>query len=477
MSSPTVIEKFSGTIANCYDSHVHWQATGTFRRHLQLHDLFGAPMQIEQQLQNIWKTHQASNQNSSAHDREWITGFGWDQHRFQTAGTDGDALFTHESLDRVFGARPVFFIRIDGHAAWVNRAALEQAGLWQKRPVGPTGGEIQLKPDGYPNGILLDHAMQIVERLLPARTPAQIRDDLLFGQKIFHAAGFTHIRDLSGDEAQWHVTTELEKNGELALAVEQFFGVEDPNLFDRQLDLAVRLNREWDSADCGGRRGDRHALVRPRGIKIFLDGALGSEGALLSCEYCTRAGHRGLQLLDKPTLRDFIVRTWRNELPVAVHAIGDAAADILAETAGEIESGGLKGELHIEHAELLQRETIARLAKLHHVECFLQPCHYLSDRKWLREKLGPFAGRAFRYRELEDAGIPIWFGSDSPIEEPSVLSTLQAIDLAQRDDDIPPPRHHGTHYQSHPDVAWVPNTHTLFHNGRIESTTFSGRHL
>ena len=462
--------KFSGTIINCYDSHVHWQATGTFRRHLRLHDLHGTSNEVVMQLRQIFESAGVNGSGSG----EWITGFGWDQHRFTTTGYGHASIdFTHEILDRVFGERPAFFIRIDGHAALVNRSALERAGLWRKNPVAPAGGEIQLKGDGYPSGILLDHAMQIVERLLPKQQPSQIRNDLLSAQKLFHEAGFTHIRDLSGDESQWQVTAALESENQIALAVEQFFGVEDPNLFDRQLDLAVRLQGEWNLQQ----RGRNNGLIRPRGIKIFLDGALGSEGALLSCDYCTRAGHRGLQLLDKPTLRDFITRTWQAQLPIAVHAIGDAAAHLLAETATEIEITGIVGELHIEHAELLRSETISRLARLSRVECYMQPCHYLTDHRWLREKIGSLAARAFRYRELEEQGIQIWFGSDSPIEEPSVISTLHAIRAAEMQSDTPPPQHHGAHYHSHPDLDWVPDTKTVFIDDRVAQVKFLGQSL
>ena len=106
--------KFSGTVANCYDSHVHWQATGALYRRLPL----------------------TTNQG------EWITGFGWNQVSTDNpvnAGGTGNVTEPHEILDREFGDCPVFFIRIDGHAAWVNKAALSRAGLWRKNPVAPPG--------------------------------------------------------------------------------------------------------------------------------------------------------------------------------------------------------------------------------------------------------------------------------------------------------------------------------------------------
>ncbi len=442
--------KFSGTLTNCYDSHVHWQATGTYHRRLPQY------------------THQG----------EWITGFGWDQPTVneissREVGATPPGKTPHEILDREFGDHPVFFVRIDGHAAWVNQAGLARAGLWQKNPVAPLGGEIQLKSDGYPTGILLDQAMQIVQRLLPPRTESQIRDDLLLAQEIFHKSGFTHIRDLSGDEVQWQVINGLLRENKIKLAVEQFFEAEDPNLFDRQLDLAIRLQRDYV-----GFADSRTQLVRPRGVKIYLDGALGSEGALLSCDYCSgRPGARGLQMLKESTLRDFISRAWSARLPIAVHAIGDAANHLLAQTAFAIESSGLKGELNIEHAELLRYDTILLLSKLSNVKCYMQPCQWLTDKKWLETKIGPLVQRVFRWRELEEHNIPIWFGSDTPIEEPSFIANLAAIEDGARNGDIPRPKRNVSFYQMHPDSGWVRNTSTVFTNGHVSAVHFCGNEI
>jgi predicted amidohydrolase YtcJ len=451
------MQAFSGRIANCYDSHVHWQATGTFNNRVQLHSLSSlANLEADLRRLEIPETAMAD---------QWICGFGWDQNAF--AEDDAAAHLNHEILDRVFGERPVFFERVDGHAVWVNQSALQQAGLWRAHPACPPGGEIQLKADGFPSGILLDHAMQMIWKLLPPRTTRQIRHDLLTGQDTFLDAGFTHIRDLSGDEAQWQVTSQLAESGDLRLAVEQFFGAEDPNLFDGQLDLAVRLRRNGVAPG---------SLIRPMGVKIFLDGALGSEGALLSCEYCGRPGRRGLQLLDVSTLRDFIRRTWEAGLPIAVHAIGDAAAHLLAGTACHVAGSGVKGELHIEHAELMRVDTIALLKNLPSVTCYMQPSHWLTDRRWLKAKIGHLSRRAFRWADLEASNISVMFGSDSPIEKPSLASTFAAVhDLAANDH--PLPRNPIEYYHSHKDVEWTPHTETLFSDGQVQLVQFLGRTL
>jgi predicted amidohydrolase YtcJ len=112
---------------------------------------------------------------------------------------------------------------------------------------------------------------------------------------------------------------------------------------------------------------------------------------------------------------------------VAVHTIGDAAVDKVIEVATSLHP---QGELHIEHGELIQDSTIAKMRGLQ-VRVHMQPSHYLSDRIFLAEKIGPLQSVLFPWRRLQDHGVPFSGGSDSPVEPASLLRTFQALAAAR----------------------------------------------
>lgn len=415
-------------LENCYDSHLHWQATGMFAHNLKLHDL-KTPEDLGRL--KIEKQHMRG---------DWLVGWGWDQHQMP----NGQFPDRHW-LDKAFPGVPVAFTRIDGHAFWVSTEALKRAGLYYRNPEQPEGGHIYVGDDGYPTGVLIDLAYTPIEKIIPKISPWQVRADLLKGAEILNAAGFTHIRDMSCDETQWNEACKIADQGLLTLAVEQNFSADDPNDFAKILSLARYAKKSHPR------------LLRPSAVKIYYDGALGSEGAYLSQPYQSGSG-RGVIFLERIQLKEMIQLTWESHLDIAIHTIGDEAAHQVVQVATELWEMGETGQLHLEHAEMLRPETIALLRGKNAI-CHMQPCHWLSDKKWLREKLGPLFQYVFPWAALEEAGVAFDFGSDSPIESPVLLATREAL-RDSADNGIPPLRESWLKYHSHRDHNWVPQTYT-----------------
>ncbi len=437
---------FSERISNCFDSHVHWLATGEVHNQLRLNHLASATDVATLKIEN----HHARG--------DWLLGFGWDQNSWP------EKIFPDRHiLDQALGAgRAVAFTRADGHALWVNTEALRRAGLLNYKGEDPQGGRILRDSEGQPTGIFIDTAMKLIEKLIPLRPRGDSRRALLKGMQIFNKAGFTHIRDLSCTPEQWDEAVHLEESGLLTLAVEQFFSVEEGQNFENALSLALRARRQ------------KTVQLRPQGVKIFADGALGSEGAWVSCPYRGGAG-RGLQLYSAEEIRLMMGETWSHGLDLAVHAIGDEAAHQIFLALHELKEKGINGRLHLEHAELLRPETVKLMAG-ENVRCHLQPCHWLSDQKWLEQKIGSLFQFAFPWRALQEAGVSFDFGSDSPIEEPSVRNNLQALSSSAKEG-IPSLLGGALQYHAHSDNAWVPNCYTVFADGVPTEVVFNGRHL
>lgn len=261
-------------IPNLYDSHVHWAATGDSLSRLSLKNL-----KDEGDVRSLQtKPHHFKG--------SWLTGFGWDQNLWSTT----PKFPVRQTLDRHFGKHPVAFTRTDGHAIWLNTIALQTIGLLDenehatdKARAGVDGGHIERDAQGTPSGVLIDMAMEIAMKAIPSFSQDQVKSQLKAGAHHFNTNGFTHIRDLTCDLEQWESAMELYRDNEITLAVEQFVHVMDLENLEKKIHLVKEL------------QPISHPLLRMKGIKIYYDGALGSEGALISEPYgCKCGGLKGL---------------------------------------------------------------------------------------------------------------------------------------------------------------------------------------
>ena len=174
-------------------------------------------------------------------------------------------------------------------------------------------------------------------------------------------------------------------------------------------------------------------------------------------------------------VREVFVRTWQAGLAVSVHTIGDEAAHQVLTVAAEVWREGIHGSLNVEHGEILRPETIALLKETKAL-VHMQPCHWLSDRRWLKEKLGTLYSYAFAWAALQASGISYQWGSDSPIEEASVYNNWKALSESAGEG-IPPLEGNLLAAHSHPDPSWGPGCQSVFENGQIKELIFDGKKL
>lgn len=414
-------------IPRLYDSHTHFLATGEFATGLHLGTLQNPEDLVSWDLQN-----------PAFHRSDWLVGFGWQDQGWKIAPDK-------KILDRLFPEKPVFFARADGHRSWVNSAALKALGLQSE------------------TGILIEKDHLRAWEALPDFSKEQQRRHILSACRVFNKAGFTHVRDMSCTESLWNLLVEMTETQELTLAIEENYTTHDLADFDKML------------ANCLYAKKYETSLVRMKGIKLFYDGSLGSETAYLSQPYYGKPqGNRGMALWKIADVEEVLKRTWSAGLEFSVHVIGDEAAHEIVQLARKVSAQGAVGRLNLEHAQVLRPETIQMMKPLH-VRCHLQPCHWLSDRVWLKNKLADLYRYAFPWEALRAAQIPLSFGCDSPIEPPSFWRNKVALEesvdagIRQFKGDV-------SIAHSHPDATFA-NSMTTLEDGVVKEILFAGKPL
>ena len=214
--------------------------------------------------------------------------------------------------------------------------------------------------------------------------------------------------------------------------------------------------------------------LRIKGLKIFIDGSLGSKTAYLSANY-TDTNNKGLLLWTQTDIEKAIHFSWKNKIEIAIHTIGDEAVHTAAVAAREVAAQGLLGKFHLEHVQIIRPETFKILKPLH-VYCHMQPCHWLSDQSWLKQSIGELSDYAFSWEALRKNKIKFDFGTDSPIEPANIALNIQALEQSSQKKQnlsIPKLQDDWWKYHQHKDLNWG-NGLTQISNGKVSQVILDG---
>lgn len=345
-------------------------------------------------------------------DMPWIIGRGWNQEKWKLG-----RFPTSADLDAAVADRPVWLERVDGHAGWANSAAMTAAKITAATK-SPEGGRIEMA-GGKPSGVFIDAAAQLIDTAKPKPLARDLDRALLMAQQKLLEQGITAIADMGTTIQEWQAYRRAGDKGQLAIRILSYGGD-----IDNMALIGGPGPTPW-------LYGDRLRLV---GVKLYLDGALGSRGAWLKAPYTDAPGQRGLPLLTPAQLRNKMVRASMDHFQVAIHAIGDAAnaeaLDAIADLTADLPGAR---RWRIEHAQVIDPADIPRFARLG-VIASMQPVHQTSDRLMAEARLGPDRLKgAYAWRSLENSGVRLAFGSDVPVESANPFPGL-AVAISRTDD-------------------------------------------
>ncbi len=391
------------------DAHVHVAGYGAA---LEQVDLTGARSWAE-------VVRRAADAAADRPVSEWIEGRGWDQNLWSPS-----TFPDRRELDQALLGRRVLLRRVDGHAAVASAAALAAAGVGRDT-TDPPGGKILRRDDGEPTGVLVDAAVDLVRRVVPAPDDDAIGRRIVTALEGFARVGLTQVHDAGTTARELSVMRRLAAADRLPIRVYVLLDGTDAGLLDREL--------------AAGPTRSGPAMLRVGGVKLYADGALGSRGALLGSDYADDPGNSGLAVSSPETLTAIVQRAARAGFQVGIHAIGDEAVHRSLDAFATIDPRrNLRLRHRIEHSQVIRPADVARFATVQ-VIASVQPTHCTSDMPWAGERLGrERIAWAYRWRTLLDARAAMAGGSDAPVEDPDPRRGLWAAVTRRRPDGSPP---------------------------------------
>lgn len=384
-SSPgRVVELEGAALPGLGDAHIHLDELVQLRSGLNLHGTTSLPEVL------AMVRHVAGSLPSD----QWVVGRGWNH-----SGWPSRHWPSRHDLDQAAGGRPVFLASKDEHSVWVSSAALKRAGIHRETP-DPPGGLIDREADGQPSGIIRE-AWHLFEGLIPKVASADYPELLAAVLAELASLGLCTVHTMDPGETLFALQR-LRDRGHLQVRVVA-------NLPMGGLEGAAGL---------GVRSGFGDSDLRIWGIKAFMDGSLGSRTAEM-------LGGGGVARIPDPDLEELVQRCMAAELNLCLHAIGDKAVH-RALVALEGCAGAWPGwRPRIEHAQCVDPADVPRFRRAGAVAS-MQPIHAVADREMAEAVWGPRARHAYAWGVLADAGVPLAFGSDAPVESADPWRGLEA---------------------------------------------------
>ncbi|MFI9550748.1 amidohydrolase [Nonomuraea endophytica] len=338
----------------------------------------------------------------------WVLAYGLDHNVF------GGRALHHELIDEAVSGAPAHLRLYDAHSVLVSRAALELAGIDGPREFAQRAAVV-CDADGRPTGHLVEHAaMELMTPLLPATPPAVRAERLLELLSGMAATGLTgaHVMDVGADDLDLLTAVEDKHDLPVRLRLAPWCMPGDgPDEFAGLIGMQQKHGRTW----------------RVGGVKLFMDGTVEGGTAWLEHADCHGEGTDAFWL-DPADYRHAVRTLHQVGVPTATHAIGDAAVRHVLDTIEELGAGGPRHR--VEHIETLADDQVGRFARLG-VAASMQPPHTAYTRadhtdEWSRRLGDERAARAWRCRDLREAGATLALGSDWPIAHYDARQILAA---------------------------------------------------
>lgn len=382
------IEFCEGTaVPGFVDAHMHIDSLGLFLSSANLNSTFSR----EELMKKIIEGKEIGG---------WIIGRGFDHNLF----VDDKKPPTINDLDLISKDKPIFIIHRSGHMGAVNSVALE---ILLNIVNDAAAEKIDEK-----NGWIYEDTVMLLYNYIIDNLPTHAYEEIL-------VKSVNHIKE-NGVSAvgvagcNWKCLDALKKldeTGKLSIRTYVYMFIDKPEEIDKVAREAI-ISRI------------HHNKLRINGIKIILDGALGTRTAYLSEPYSDDQTNKGMLLYDPEYLEEIMLRANNHGLQLAIHCIGDACLDQVLRILRKIIRDTRIIRHRIEHASLIRDDQLEIIDIVKPI-VVVQPGFVLSD-KWLIDRLGYERIKwVYRFKSLNKRTV-IALSTDSPVEPIDPRVTIYA---------------------------------------------------
>ncbi len=393
-----------------HDSHMHLHMVGSGMQKVQLY----GSSSIEDVITRTRKFIADHDVPSGS----IVSGMGWNQDYF----TDENRLLNRFDLDQISTEHILILSRACGHVLAANSLAIRTANVTAQTPQ-PEGGHFDVDENGEPNGVFRENANGLIQRLNPPTSVESMMKSLELAMDYAASMGITSVQtmDLNADNAEMMLEAYrrvLEKRPTLRIYQQCNFSTpEEIKVFASQ----------------GHKTGSGDSWLKIGPVKLFVDGSLGARTALMRQPYADDPQTRGIQCLTQDQLDALTVTAHDNGFQVTVHVIGDGAMEMVLDSYEKIIDHGQNPLRHaLIHCQITDLPLLERFRDLG-IYAQVQPIFIHYDSHIVYQRVGTaLADTSYAFGTMLKSGIPVSFGSDSPVEDMNPYHNLYCA-ITRRD--------------------------------------------
>jgi len=334
-----------------------------------------------------------------------VMGWGWNQNFFE-----GEKINpSRYDLDKASDKHPIFVARACGHVGCANSAMIKYFSIDKNTPEVP-GGEIVRDKDGEPTGIFTENAKAIF-RTIQVFNTEEIEELIIRALPHYAKLGITSVHsDDFGDATPYKSVYEayvnLVKAGKLTVRVNEKCRV--PGLENYK----IMLN------DLPHVDGDVAPYFKLGPVKIMADGSLGGRTAFMKEDYHDDPGNRGIPIYSHEEFDAIVELVHNMGRQVAIHAIGDETMQWCMDAIKKAQAKNPKNDIRhaIVHCQITDMPLLKEF-KENNIVAYIQPIFIHTDWSTVASRVGEAkASTSYAFKTLKDMGVPIPFGTDSPVD-------------------------------------------------------------
>lgn len=329
---------------------------------------------------------------------KWIGGSGWNKNIFPSL--EG---FDKYFLDEIFPDIPVSLESKDFHSKWCNSLALERAGITKDTP-DPIGGTIGRFDNGEPNGFTHEKAWELIDKVVPAYPLELALKAIKMTIDECYGLGLTGVHVMENEDRFEYYQQVIESGTKF-----RFCWHFPQAIVDKMISKGITSYSGTESLKIGGQ-------------KIFMDGALGSQTALMYEPY-TGTDNYGTSIYSEDELQAMIKKGAEHKIASSIHAIGDKCCHQVISAIAKCKKIDTTLRHRIEHLQCVRPEDYQAI-KDNNIYIALQPIHLRYDIDSIQKYTKSAVDYTYNFKDLIEREIPCGFGSDAPVE---IINPFQGI--------------------------------------------------